>query len=109
MFSAPHHPLTQVVLTAVRRLSMKRNIFFSYLLVVVLSASAFSQASPSVERNLRKHVEYLASEKLQGRRTGEQGATDAAKYVAEQFAKYKLKTGVKTNGSKSTFLQPFPY
>ena len=82
---------------------MKRNIFYSYLVVIVLSACAFAQASSSVEQNLRKHVEYLASEKLQGRRTGEQGATDAAKYVAEQFAKYKLKPGVKN------FRQPFPY
>jgi hypothetical protein len=55
-----------------------------------------------------KHVEYLASDKLEGRRTGEQGATDAAKYVANQFAKYKLKPGQQlTHGA--TFFQGFPY
>lgn len=75
------------------------------LLIVLLSLASISvaQSTTSLEKNLRTHVEYLASQKLEGRRTGEAGATAAAKYVAEQFAKFKLKPGVKT------YLQRFPY
>ena len=72
------------------------------LLLLAIVASA-----QTAEQNLRKHVEYLASDKLEGRRTGEQGATDAAAYVAKEFAKYKLKPGYRA--SKPAFLQPFPY
>ena len=75
----------------------------------LLAASVSAQTATALEQNLRKHVEYLASEKLQGRRTGEQGATYAAGYVANQFAKAKLKPGNRSNGSKPNFLQPFPY
>ncbi|HEX6126477.1 MAG TPA: M28 family peptidase [Pyrinomonadaceae bacterium] len=89
---------------------MKR-ITFSWLLLITLFGSTFAQTTrPSdVEQNLRTHVQYLASQKLEGRRTGEQGATFAAGYVANQFAKFKLKPGHRSNGSKATFLQPFPY
>ena len=79
-----------------------------FLLVFSLLAVA-GLAQSNVEQNLRRHVEYLASEKLEGRRSGEQGATFAAGYVANQFAKVKLKPGFKSNGSKPNFLQPFPY
>lgn len=83
---------------------MKRNIFYSYLFVVVTAATALAQTTSNAEQNLRKHVEYLASQKLEGRRTGEQGATAAANYVAKEFKSSRLKPGLKTG-----FLQPFPY
>jgi Zn-dependent M28 family amino/carboxypeptidase len=83
---------------------MRRKLFCSYLIVVLLSASALAQTASNVEQNLRKHIEYLASAKLEGRRTGDPGATAAAKYVAGEYKKSRLKPGLKT-----TFLQPFPY
>jgi aminopeptidase YwaD len=88
---------------------MKRtNGLLLFLLSFVLLSNVPAQTS-DVEQNLRKHVEYLASQKLEGRRTGEQGATYAAGYVANQFAKFKLKPGYRGNGSKPNYLQPFPY
>ena len=88
---------------------MKRtNGLLLFLLSFVLLSYVPAQTS-DVEQNLRKHVEYLASQKLEGRRTGEQGATYAAGYVANQFAKFKLKPGFGANGSKPNYLQPFPY
>jgi hypothetical protein len=51
-------------------------------------------------KNLRSHVEYLASAKLEGRRTGETGATYAAGYIANMFANYKLKAGSSANGKR---------
>ncbi len=82
-----------------------------FLISLFVSVSAQKTAVPKpdlVEQNLRKHVNYLASEKLEGRRTGEKGATFAAGYVANRFATAKLKGGFLKNG-KPSFLQPFPY
>ena len=89
-----------------------RRKFAGVLLSFVIVATVFAQkpqVSDSVEQNLRKHVEYLASDKLEGRRTGEQGATFAAGYVANAFAQYRLKPGSKTAKGKTNFLQQFPY
>lgn len=91
---------------------MKRRQLSIFLLVLAMVSAAFAQKpqiADATEQNLRKHVEYLASEKLEGRRTGEQGATYAAGYVANTFAQYKLKPGFKTAKTKPNFLQPFPY
>lgn len=83
------------------------------LLLFVFSVSAQkAQKAPKpdlTEENLRKHVSYLASDKLEGRRTGELGATSAVGYVTNQFAIFKLKAGYKNKDGKSVYLQPFPY
>jgi Zn-dependent M28 family amino/carboxypeptidase len=98
---------------------MRRKIF-QLLLVAVMAASAFAQQPGgavsgvvSVER-LRAHVEYLASDKLDGRRTGTPGATEAAEYVAREFARYGLRGGVAATpaGAKertNSYMQKFPY
>ena len=78
----------------------------------MIVASVFAQkpqAADPLEQNLRKHIQYLASDKLEGRRTGEQGAVSAAAYIANAFAQYKLTPGMKTAKGKTNFLQPFPY
>src|SRR5215216_6606901 len=91
---------------------MKKQLFdFLFLLTFALSISAQKAQTVKldpVEQNLRKHVGYLASDKLEGRRTGEKGAMSAAGYVTNQFADAKLKGGVVKNG-KRLFLQSFPY
>jgi Zn-dependent M28 family amino/carboxypeptidase len=72
---------------------------------------------PSVER-LRAHIEYLASDKLEGRRTGTAGANLAAEYIAREFSRYGLRRsiGYDTAGmsvleadSPNRYLQKFPY
>jgi aminopeptidase YwaD len=91
---------------------MKKQFFsFLFLLSLVVSLSAQKVQTPKpdlIEQNLRRHIEYLASDKLEGRRTGEKGATYAAGYVANRFANIKLKGGFIKN-SKPSFLQPFSY
>lgn len=90
---------------------MKRQLF-SFLLLLSFVFSVSAQKPDAGEQNLRKHVVYLASEQLEGRRTGEQGATFAAGYVSNMFAGYKLKTGFTQTGNGKTtksFLQSFPY
>lgn len=90
---------------------MKKQLFsFLVLLSFVVSLSAQKAVvSSSVEANLRKHVEYLASDKLEGRRAGEPGATYAAGYIANQFAKLRLRPGLKGTNGKPGFMQPFSY
>ncbi|MCA1638143.1 MAG: M28 family peptidase [Acidobacteria bacterium] len=95
---------------------MKKQLF-SFLLIISFVFSVSSQKAQqakfdTVEENLRTHVAYLASDKLEGRRTGETGATFAAGYVANMFANYKLKPGFKENSNgkaKANFLQAFPF
>lgn len=88
---------------------MKKQLFnFLFLISLAISVSAQTAKIDLAEQNLRKHVSYLASDNLEGRRTGEKGATSAAGYVANMFANYKLKGGFAEKG-KVNFLQPFPY
>src|SRR5438128_5816623 len=76
-----------------------RQRFLSLSLILVFAFSAIAQqrriteSAPSVER-LRAHVAYLASDKLEGRRTGSEGANLAAEYIAREFARYGLRRSV---------------
>jgi len=86
--------------------------FLSFLLLISFVASIAAQKADPVEQNLRRDVAYLASDPLDGRRTGEQGATVAAGYIANLFAQYKLKAGISTvvNGKANrNYLQKFPF
>ena len=50
------------------------------------------------------HIEYLASDELEGRDTGSAGYDLAATYVADQFATYGAVPGV-----GDSFLQPISF
>lgn len=52
---------------------------------------------------VREHVRYLASEELQGRGSGTQGADLAADYIADRFRA----AGLKPAGTAGSFFQPF--
>jgi len=98
------------------------NRLFACLIVGTLVIGALAQqpepkSAPSVER-LREHVEYLASDKLEGRRTSSAGAKLAAEYIAREFSRYGLRRsiGYDTAGmsileadSPRRYLQQFPY
>ncbi|MCU1267384.1 MAG: putative aminopeptidase [Acidobacteria bacterium] len=93
-----------------------------FLLVTALCGAGLAQQStlnvtPDAER-LRQHITYLASDKLEGRRTGSSGANLAAEYVAKEFSRYGLKRsiGIDLPGmsileadSPHRYLQEFPY
>ncbi|HEY1021741.1 MAG TPA: M28 family peptidase [Flavisolibacter sp.] len=83
---------------------MKRSF---YLLFIFLGGCASQQkattdAAPSVA-NLQSHVQFLASDQLQGRRTGTQGEALAADYIASAFEK----AGLQPKGTTGYF-QAFP-
>lgn len=96
------------------------------LALILVAPSAFAQsaaqpaaAAPDAER-LRAHVIYLASDQLEGRRTGTPGAEAAARYVADQFQRLGLKPGLPAHPPAAgprqpsimypaSYFQTFPY
>jgi aminopeptidase YwaD len=97
----------------------RKSINVSLVVALALTAVFAQQAAstPSVDR-LRAHINYLASDKLEGRRTGSEGANLAAEYIAREFARYGLQRsiGYDTPGmsileadSPNRYLQKFPY
>ncbi|MEZ5427274.1 MAG: M20/M25/M40 family metallo-hydrolase [Pyrinomonadaceae bacterium] len=86
---------------------MKKQIFSLLLVLFLLTGVSSAQKRSKEEKRLQTHVVYLASDKLEGRRTGETGATYAAGYVANMFAEYKLKTA--TGGDAKSYLHKFPF
>ena len=101
-------------------MNIKRSILlFTAVWITTVAVLAQQQASlqiePSVAR-LRQHVSYLASDALDGRRTGTTGANDAARYIAGEFSRLGLKPAIlpakparKMSEVISLYLQPFPY
>jgi hypothetical protein len=90
-----------------------------FILALALTASVFSQQpsanQPSPAR-LHKTIEYLASDMLEGRRTGTAAANDAAHYIAGEFDLMGLRPGMqlaraaRTRGeNRARYLQSFPY
>src|SRR5512143_1476278 len=93
--------------------------FYRLIIVIALSIAAASAQQPqqttSVNR-LRQAIEYLASDALEGRRTGTPGANAAAHYIAGEFSLLGLRPGMqvarpaRTRGeNRARYLQPFPF
>jgi aminopeptidase YwaD len=94
--------------------------FLGFVLVIAFTLTAVvaqqpSSSTPSVDR-LRQVIAYLASDALEGRRTGTPGANDAAHYIAGEFNRFGLRPGLqmarpaRTRGeNQARYLQPFPY
>ena len=79
----------------------------------VFAQQRATQLAPDAAK-LRQHVSYLASDALDGRRTGTVGANDAAHYIAGEFARLGLHPAIhrparKPSQAMSLYLQPFPY
>jgi len=80
--------------------SSTRAVDFS---VTSIAASRVVENQVSTDR-IAKHIQFLASDKLQGRRAGTPSADQAAEYIESEFRKYGLKPG-----SSSGFLQSFSF
>lgn len=76
------------------------------LLFVLASCSAPKKTMLSAEQNtgnIKKHIEYLADDKLEGRRTGTKGEELAREYILAQFTEIGL-----TPKGTGSFPQSFP-
>ncbi len=84
---------------------MQRLIVLSLLLAFFFSQQqALTQTSISTE-NLRKHVSYLAADKMKGRGTGTKEERKAAAYLAKQYKK----AGLKPKGDKDSWYHGFTF
>src|SRR2546421_2452456 len=101
------------------KINRLKSISSYFVLIALLSVAVFAQrpsaSTPSVNR-LQQIISYLASDALEGRRTGTPGANDAAHYIAGEFSLMGLRPGMQMNGPGRTrgeirarYLQPFPY
>src|SRR5438034_4312601 len=93
----------------------KRSLVFLVAFSIAVVAQQPNASTPSIER-LRQIVEYLASDALEGRRTGTPEANDAAHYIAGEFNRFGRRPGMqmarpaRTRGeNQARYLQPFPF
>src|SRR6185369_18077913 len=94
--------------------SKRLSIILTTLLLANFAAVAQQALEPSPSR-LQQDVSYLASDALDGRRTGTAGANDAARYIAGEFLRAGLRPGINATGDEkrrermARYLQSFPY
>ena len=88
---------------------MKIKAFTTLFAVLLFTGLILAQQplEPSAAR-LQKDVTYLASDALEGRRTGTNGANEAARYIAREFSRLGLRPATR-NATDARYLQKFPY
>lgn len=75
------------------------------LLLCVLFACSPGVAQKIEEKNLQKHIQFLADDALKGRQTGSEGERMAMDYIQKEFKKLKLSP----MGDGSSFEQAFAF
>jgi Zn-dependent M28 family amino/carboxypeptidase len=88
-------------------------VLTTLLLATLATLAQQAELEPSAAK-LQQHVSYLASDALDGRRTGTAGANEAAKYIAAEFARFGVQPAPATDSWKinvmsARYLQTFPY
>ena len=86
---------------------MKKLWFITLFLIFIFNVDAQSKkakakADKITTVNLQEHIQYLASDKLEGRRAGSAGESLAMEYIISMFKKYKL-----SPKGDSDFIQEF--
>ena len=82
---------------------MKRIFFLFILFTEAAFAQKLKKADKVIVQNLKSHVEFLADDKLEGRRAGSNGEKLATEYLVNQFKSI----GLSPAGVNGTYLQPF--
>ena len=67
------------------------------------NAQKIKKADKAILSNLQAHINYLADDKLEGRRTGSNGEKLAYEYIIDEFKK----AGLSAKGNNGTYLQEF--
>jgi hypothetical protein len=96
--------------------NLRRLFVSTFLFASVALAQQPAAVKQSIETTrLRAHVTYLASDKLEGRKTGSPGAEAAAAYIMAEFKRLGLAPGGDPRASSEAgnlarlFTQKFPY
>lgn len=82
---------------------MKSTLLFLILFTQVVAAQRLKKSDKIIIDNLHNEIGYLASDKLEGRRTGTPGEKLAYEYLSDQFKKI----GLVPKGDSNTFVQSF--
>jgi len=82
---------------------MKNALFILLLFTQVAFSQRLKKADRIIIDNLHTEIGYLASDKLEGRRTGTAGEKLAYEYISDQFKKL----GLIPKGDNNTFIQSF--
>ncbi len=82
---------------------MKRIFFLFILFAEAAFAQKLKKADKVIVQNLKSHVEFLADDKLEGRRAGSNGEKLATEYLVAQFKSI----GLSPAGVNGSYLQPF--
>lgn len=88
--------------------------FGTLIALLVFAITAVAQETEPSAAKIQQSVTYLASDALDGRRTGTAGANEAAKYIAKEFERLGIRTAPATDSRKinvmlARYLQTFPY
>lgn len=81
-------------------------MFYTIVLFTIVACHPQQRSYLSYDitaRELQSHVQYLASDELEGRGSGTKGNTLAAEYIANQFSQY----GLLPYGDNGTYFQTF--
>lgn len=96
---------------------LRLSLILAISITAVAQQKRAAESAPSVER-LRTHISYLASDKLEGRKTGSAGANLAAEYIAGEFSYYGLRRSIGRDlpgmsileaNSPHRYMQEFPF
>ncbi|MBC7886839.1 MAG: M28 family peptidase [Ferruginibacter sp.] len=82
---------------------MKHIFWLLFFFFHLTYAQKLKKADKVILSNLEAHVNYLADDKLEGRRTGSNGEKGAYEYISNEFKK----AGLVPKGEKETYLQEF--
>ena len=82
---------------------MKFVFIFLVLFSFQSSAQKLKKDDKKVIENLKTEITFLASDRLEGRRTGTEGEKLAYEYISGQFEK----AGLSPKGVNNSYLQPF--
>ena len=82
---------------------MKHLFWLLFVSFQLCQAQKLKKADKIILANMQTHIAYLASDKLEGRRTGTTGEKLAYEYISAEFSK----TGLLPMGDSGTYLQAF--
>jgi len=86
---------------------MKESVAFILVLCLIssidLSAQKLNKSDRVLIQNLKQHIQYLASDELEGRRAGDAGEQKTVDYIISQYQN----TGIQAMGDNG-FIQSFP-
>ena len=80
-----------------------KKILIVFTLIYQTSFAQNKKSNDPVLKSIKANVEYLASDKLEGRRTGTAGEKLAYDYIEKKFKQ----AGLKAAGDNGTFIQAF--